>query len=219
MIAHINHPNFRWGITPEELMELKGDLFFEVYNGHPQVENAGDAHHLGMDALWDAVLTRRIAELKLEPMFGVAVDDSHNYHTSDPTKSRPGLGWIMVRARHLTAESIIRALEAGDFYATSGVVLSEVARSGNRLSLTIQAEPGVSYRTVFIGTRRNYPSGQRRAHPSGRSGCAASHPAPSPLSRGDRRRARRKHRPHRELHPARRRALRAGQDHLFKTQT
>lgn len=159
MIAHINHPNFRWGITPEELMELKGDLFFEVYNGHPQVENAGDAHHLGMDALWDAVLTRRIAELKLEPMFGIAVDDSHNYHTSDPTKSRPGLGWIMVRARHLTAESIIRALEAGDFYATSGVVLSEVARSGNRLSLTIQAEPGVSYRTVFIGTRRNYPSG------------------------------------------------------------
>lgn len=125
-------------------MELNGDLFFEVYNGHPQVENAGDAHHLSMDALWDAVLTRRIAELKLEPMFGVAVDDSHNYHTSDPTKSRPGLGWIMVRARHLTAESIIRALEAGDFYATSGVVLSEVARSGNRLSLSIQADPPAS---------------------------------------------------------------------------
>ncbi len=44
MIAHINHPNFRWGITPEELMEVKGELFFEVYNGHPQVENDGIYH-------------------------------------------------------------------------------------------------------------------------------------------------------------------------------
>ncbi|MFO1449462.1 MAG: hypothetical protein U1F61_15010 [Opitutaceae bacterium] len=165
MIAHINHPNFRWGITPEELMEVKGELFFEVYNGHPQVENDGNATHLSMDALWDAVLTRRIAELKLEPMFGVAVDDSHNYHSKEPAKSRPGRGWIMVRSHHLTAESIIRALEAGDFYASSGVTLSEVTRSGTQLSLAIQAEPGVTYRTVFLGTRKNYPQGSEELTP------------------------------------------------------
>jgi len=177
MVAHINHPNFRWGITPEELMELKGDLFFEVYNGHPGVENLGDSLHLSMDALWDAVLTRRIAELQLEPMFGIAVDDSHAYHTMELGKSNPGRGWIMVRAHHLTAESIVHAMEAGDFYATSGVVLTDVTRAGSELALTIQAEPGVTYRTQFIGTRKGYPTdSEELSPPPGTEAPLRSHP-------------------------------------------
>ena len=32
----------------------------------------------------------------------------------------------MVKARQLTPESLIRAIRAGDFYATSGVVLDDV---------------------------------------------------------------------------------------------
>lgn len=156
MIAHLNHPNFRWGITPEELMQVKGERFFEVYNGHPGVNNEGDATHLGMDALWDAVLTRRLAELGLDVMFGVGVDDSHHYHSIGIGKSNAGRGWIMVRARHLTAESIVRALEAGDFYASTGVVLDDVQRENAGLAIAIKAEPGVTYRTRFIGTRRGY---------------------------------------------------------------
>src|SRR5688500_20296374 len=60
MFAHINHPNFRWGLTVEELMQVKRERFFEVYNGHPGVENAGDKTHLDMDSMWDAMLTRRL---------------------------------------------------------------------------------------------------------------------------------------------------------------
>lgn len=156
MFTHINHPNFRWGVTAEELMQVKGERFFEVYNGHPGVNNAGDDTRLGMDAMWDAILTRRLAELGLEPMFGVGVDDSHHYHTIGLGKSNPGRGWVMVRAKHLTAESIIKAMEAGDFYATSGVTLTDVQRARNVLAVTIKAEPGVTYRTQFIGTRKGY---------------------------------------------------------------
>ena len=29
------------------------ERFFEVYNGHPGVNNEGDDTHLSMDALWD----------------------------------------------------------------------------------------------------------------------------------------------------------------------
>jgi hypothetical protein len=159
MLAHINHPNFRWGITAEELMQVRNELFFEVYNGHPQVENAGDATRLSMDAMWDAILTQRLSELGLGVMFGIAVDDSHHYHATGLGKSNPGRGWIMVAARHLTAESIVAALERGDFYASTGVVLQSVLRTGNRLAVSIQAEPGVTYRTQFYGTRKSYTRG------------------------------------------------------------
>jgi hypothetical protein len=154
MFAHINHPNFRYGITAEELTEVKREKFFEVYNGHAQVLNDGDATHLSMDAMWDVMLARRLGELGLGVVYGVGVDDSHNYHEMAIGKSNPGRGWVMVRAKHLTAESIVKAMEAGDFYASSGVTLTDVKQEKNRLSISIRAEPGVTYRTQFIGTRK-----------------------------------------------------------------
>jgi hypothetical protein len=60
----------------------------------------------------------------------------------------------MVRARHLTAESIVTAMERGEFYASTGVRLRDVMADGARLGLEIDAEPGVSYETEFIGTLR-----------------------------------------------------------------
>jgi len=89
-------------------------------------------------------------------MYGIGVDDSHNYQQLMLGKSNSGRGWVMVRARHLTPESIVLALEAGDFYASSGVTLQDVTRSATTLSLEIQPEPGVTYVTQFIGTRRGY---------------------------------------------------------------
>ncbi|MEN9637971.1 MAG: hypothetical protein RL077_6375, partial [Verrucomicrobiota bacterium] len=140
MFAHINHPNFRWGITVEELMRVQGQRFFEVYNGHPGVENAGDATRLSMDAMWDVMLTFRLAELKLGLVFGIGVDDSHNYHALGLGRSNAGRGWVMVRARHLTPASIVLAMEAGDFYASSGVYLNDVRRAPGELSVEIRAE-------------------------------------------------------------------------------
>ena len=156
MFVHINHPNFRWGITVEELMAVKGENFFEIYNGHPGVENNGDATRLSTDAMWDALLAFRLTELKLDAVFGVGTDDSHHYHSIGLGKSNTGRGWVMVRARHLTAESIVRAMEAGDFYASSGVTLADVQRGAGRLAVEIQTEPGVTYTTQFIGTRRSF---------------------------------------------------------------
>lgn len=161
MIVHLNHPNYGWGVTAEELMRVKGEKFFEIYNGHPGVHNGGDPTRLSTDRMWDAILTRRLAELQLEVMYGIGTDDSHDYHQLILGKSNPFRGWIMVRAAHLTPESIIRAMEAGDFYASSGVTLAEVTRTGKTLAVEIQAEPGVTYTTQFIGTRRGYdPSSQ-----------------------------------------------------------
>ncbi len=45
-------------------------------------------------------------------------------------------------------------MEAGDFYATTGVVLADVRRAGRELAVEIQSDPGATYRIQFIGTHR-----------------------------------------------------------------
>lgn len=156
MFPHLNHPNFRWAITAEELMQVDGERFFEVYNGHPLVHNEGDELHAGTGRMWDIILTERLAVLGKPAMFGLATDDSHNYHNEPKKLSHPGRGWVMVRAAKLDIADLIAAMEAGDFYASSGVTLSDVRRDKDRLSLEIAAEPGVTYTTKFIGTRKGY---------------------------------------------------------------
>ena len=80
MFLHLNHPNFGWGVTAEELMRVKGERFFEVYNGHPSVRDLGDATHASTERMWDIINTRRLTELKLGLLYGLATDDAHNYH-------------------------------------------------------------------------------------------------------------------------------------------
>lgn len=154
MFPHVNHPNFRWGITPDDLMRVRGLRFFEVYNGHPQVNNEGDADHPSTERLWDLALTHRLTDLGLGILYGIATDDSHHYHEKALGRSNSGRGWVMVRSTHLTPEFLIRAMETGDFYASSGVTLSDVRRDDGRLEIDIAAEPGVTYETRFVGTRR-----------------------------------------------------------------
>lgn len=156
MIPHLNHPNFQWALTAEEILPVKGGKFFEVYNGHPGVRNEGDATHSSTDRIWDILLTRRLAELKLEPFFGIGTDDSHNYLSNEPNKSVPGRGWVMVNAKDLSAKSLIKAMEAGDFYASSGVTLKNVQRGPKVYALEIEPKDGVTYTTQFIGTRKGY---------------------------------------------------------------
>lgn len=156
MFPHVNHPNYLWGVTPEELMRVRGEKFFEIYNGHAGVHNAGDHAHLGTEKMWDVVLAHRLTELQLGPMFGLATDDAHHYHTILLGQQNAGRGWVMVRAAELTPAALVAAMEAGDFYASTGVTLAEVRRDAGTLSVDVQAEPGVDYAIQFIGTRRDF---------------------------------------------------------------
>lgn len=156
MFPHLNHPNYRWGVTPEELMRVQGERFFEIYNGHSGVRNSGDAAHLSTEKMWDVVLAHRLTELKLEPMFGIATDDAHHYHTIQLGQENAGRGWVVVRAVSLTPAALVAAMEAGDFYASTGVTLSDVRREGATLTVEIAAEPGVDYTIQFAGTRRDF---------------------------------------------------------------
>src|ERR1019366_3300850 len=61
----------------------------------------------------------------------------------------------MVRAPFLTAEALVRAIEVGDYYCSTGVVLKDVRHNGKDLSLKIHAEKDVKYKTHFIATMKD----------------------------------------------------------------
>ncbi len=156
MFPHLNHPNFGWGVTAEDLMVVTNERFFEVYNGHPLVHNEGDAKHASADRIWDIILTLRLTKFNEGQLYALAVDDSHNYHKQSSAHSNPGRGWIFVRATQLTPASIVAAMEAGDFYASSGVRLKDVRRGKDRYEIEIEPEEGVTYTTQFVGTRKRF---------------------------------------------------------------
>ena len=156
-LVHLNHPNFGYAITAEQLMQIDGENFFEVYNGHPNVNNSGDQTHASTERQWDIVNTWRLAKLKLPLMYGLATDDGHDYFQTEPQKgAQPGRGWVMVLTDTLTPDALVKALEAGRFYASSGVMLKEIEQTSNSLKVTVAAEPDVSYRIDFIGTHTTF---------------------------------------------------------------
>jgi hypothetical protein len=159
----VNHPNFGWSITAEDMMGVRGEQFFEVYNGHPSVHNEGDKYRASCERLWDILLAFRLSERGLGPLYALAVDDAHRYQKFDASESNPGRGWVMVRAPRLWASAIVAAMEAGDFYASSGVTLKDVKRTARGLAIEIEAEPGVDYTTRFIGTLRGFDPSSRPA--------------------------------------------------------
>jgi len=154
MLPHLAHPNFGWAVTAEDMIQLHGERFFEVYNGHPLVNNEGDKVHANTERMWDIINTHRIAERRDRPLLGLAVDDAHHYGKFSPTNSNAGRGWVVVRAPELKTDALINALDAGDFYASSGVELRDVVWKENKLTVRIEPQTGVTYTTQVIGTRR-----------------------------------------------------------------
>ena len=145
-VISINHPNFGWAMSAADLAGGKGAQLVEIHNGHFMVNNAGGGGQPGAEALWDSMLS---AGLRI---FGVASDDMHQLKQPwSKASARPGQGWIVVRAAALTAESILSALAAGDFYASTGVELSEIQATPQRLTVTVKAQDYAKYTIHFIG--------------------------------------------------------------------
>jgi len=156
-LVHLNHPNFGYAVTAEQLMQVIGENFFEVYNGHPSVNNSGDETHASTERMWDIINTWRLSEFDLPLMYGLATDDGHNYHRTDNGKgSQPGRGWVVVLAKTLTPDALVTALEAGQFYSSSGVTLESIITSDSEMTVRVAAEKGVNYRIDFIGTRKGF---------------------------------------------------------------
>ncbi|MGY8949367.1 MAG: PHP domain-containing protein [Flavobacteriales bacterium] len=153
MFAHINHPNFGYGINVEDLKKLNGERFFELYNGHPKVNNEGDDMNMDLETMWDLINISYYNDNK-PLLLGIATDDSHNYHVKSKANSNTGRGWVMVNSQKLDTESLINAMEAGDFYSSSGVILKQVFQNKEKLFIEVEPKEGIDYEIIFMGYRK-----------------------------------------------------------------
>ncbi|HKJ48888.1 MAG TPA: hypothetical protein VJ973_07345 [Christiangramia sp.] len=159
VMQHLNHPNFTFAISAEDIIQLDGERFFEVFNGHPYVNNYGDSIHDSTEKMWDQV---NIAyyNMKKPLLLGIATDDSHHYHQFGTKWSNAGRGWVEVRSKELKPNSIINGLENGDFYASTGVELQNLTFEDNKLSIAVKPEKNVNYKIQFIGVRKGKTSSE-----------------------------------------------------------
>jgi hypothetical protein len=144
-LPSLNHPNFHWAVTVEDMLAVKELTHFEVYNGHPGVNNPGGGGSPSLEEMWDALLTsgRRI--------YGIAVDDAHHFKKFGKEFSNPGHGWIWVRSAALDDQSIVSALESGDFYSSTGVKLRDLRIDSGQIEIDIELASWEKCTTWFIG--------------------------------------------------------------------
>ncbi len=145
-VPHVNHPNYEWAISAEDLARLKNTRLIEIFNGHPKVNNVGGGGYPGLEEMWDAVLSSGVL------VYGIAVDDAHHFkRPDDPSASKPGQGWIVVRAPELSADAIVGAMERGDFYASTGVTLKDYEVTGDAVTITLPEAGSTRFTVSFIG--------------------------------------------------------------------
>jgi hypothetical protein len=107
-LVSLNHPN--WSLlNAEDYLAYEGFDFIEVHN----TGCVRSGHHTDEAAYNDIMKSGK-------RIFCVATDDNHNGAGFDGMKTDSFGGWTMIAADALGYKEIMDALEAGDFYATTG---------------------------------------------------------------------------------------------------
>lgn len=130
----LNHPLQYAGFSAEDLSAPDSPRIIEVWNGHVFSRGnylGGSLANMSAENLWDELLTRG------RRVWGLAADDLHTLNPPAPHYPRPGTVWVFVRAKSLTPTSITAAIERGEFYMSTGVVLSDWRSGKDRVSIRI----------------------------------------------------------------------------------
>ncbi|PCJ60616.1 MAG: hypothetical protein COA79_08580 [Planctomycetota bacterium] len=123
------HPNW-CGFSRQELTFINGMDAFEVYNYTCEVNTAkGDSSNE-----YDSML------MNGHQLTAIACDDSHQNHDAFG-------GWLKVKAKDSSKESIMEALRSGAYYASSGPDFKNIKISDDKIS--VETTPVKSIK--FIG--------------------------------------------------------------------
>jgi len=160
-ILIVNHPQYLYyDIPPKALIDIDEVEFYEFLN--PDYPLAGgvplnESQFWTIENYWDIVNAFRTVAGK-QFVYGVGVDDAHDYTSFTTRTCPPGIAWIDVRAEELTAGAIFSAMRKGDFTISTGVELNDVRfdQSAKTLAVDIRPEEGVKYQIDFVGTKKNF---------------------------------------------------------------
>lgn len=163
VIASLNHPNWQWNATAEDILATPRLRFFEMFTALDSCHSYGLPPRVSMPRMWDIVLSIRLSQTNDPLLYGLAVDDSHDYGRMDRTPpvinevgTHAGRAWVMVLADELSHAKLVQAMLRGDFYCSTGVALEQIHFDGKTINLKIDAVPGTTYTTRFIGTRQGF---------------------------------------------------------------
>ena len=147
-ISIIAHPYWS-GLNHRDLINLEGYLGIEIYNTSCDIyRNLGySSPHI--DAL--------LATGKSPLIF--ATDDHHG--TPEPMKPSDACGaWIMVRAKELTADEVLKAIRRGLFYASTGPEIKEIRCEESGLTVKTSPVRSISFiSTPSLGAKFISPDG------------------------------------------------------------
>lgn len=146
-ISILNHPNYKWAISKSDLLASDGFEMIEIASGSPVSKHAGDDSHPAAEELWDYYMTDK------HRVFGVAVDDAHNYSKFAETELNPGRAWIQLWAPQLTSDAICTALRNGHFYSSTGTKLKALVVSPNTVEVAVDGWNAARDYVDFIGAR------------------------------------------------------------------
>ena len=113
-LVSYNHPN--WSLqTAEDYLGYEGFDFIEVHNTGARMSG----HHNDEAAYNDMMKAGK-------RIFCVASDDNHNAYGFEPPLTDSFGGWVVIFADKLGYTELMDALEAGDFYASTGPELNSI---------------------------------------------------------------------------------------------
>ena len=107
-VAHVNHPNYLYTLTIDDLLASGEVGLLEVANGHNAVHNEGDATHPSTEVIWDTLLASG------RQVWGVASDDAHYFQTWGENYSNPVAAGSRSRPTRRAWATSWRRCEAGD---------------------------------------------------------------------------------------------------------
>ena len=152
-LSMLNHPTWPYfDIKPEVLIALPQVRFFEVCNADGGPVHPAHPEWYSAEKFWDIVNAFRVED-GYAAVYATATDDTHNY-TDLQRGARPGEGWVCVRADRLEPAVLVQAMYRGDFYASTGVALADVAfdAAAGTLKVAVAPEEGVTYTIRFTTT-------------------------------------------------------------------
>ncbi|MCG3181352.1 MAG: hypothetical protein BIFFINMI_03739 [Phycisphaerae bacterium] len=142
----VNHPTWRWALSGENLLTVRGRWLLEIWNPSSGCNSVPVAGVESPEDIWDRLLSSGRC------VWGVAADDAHRLaRPASPPLDAGGVAWIRVGAEARTSAAILEAMSAGRFYCSTGVELDAWSPGPEEYGLAVRTDGDRRYCIRLFG--------------------------------------------------------------------
>lgn len=132
-IAFLCHPYWSQ-LTVHDMLSFDGYIGIEIFNTscHHSIGKGFSTTH------WDDLLFRG------RFVWGIAVDDAHHHFNEHRPVDVCG-AWVMVKCSQLTLNDVLKALEDGMFYSSTGPLINDVRINGETIFVSTSPVKAITF--------------------------------------------------------------------------